>query len=103
MQAQHHRVYSLGEGSAFFALSEQKDGDSADNSAASSYGLMRGGGQAKSNSAATAAITDKLLHMRSDDSDIFWDPENQTPSSYLTNLLRIERPYCTVGTLNTHA
>ena len=40
--------------------------------------------------------------MRSDDSDIFWDPENQTPSSYLANFLSIERPYCTVGTLNTH-
>jgi hypothetical protein len=44
MHAQHHRVCSLGEGSAFFVVSEQKDGDSADNSAASSYGLMRGGG-----------------------------------------------------------
>jgi len=44
MQAQHHRVCSLGEGSAFFVVSEQKDGDLADNSAASYYGLMRGGG-----------------------------------------------------------
>jgi hypothetical protein len=44
MHAQHHRVCSLGEGIAFFVVSEQKDGDSADNSAASSYGLMRGGG-----------------------------------------------------------
>jgi hypothetical protein len=43
MQAQHHRVSSLGEGITFFVVSEQKDGDSADNSAASSYGLMPGG------------------------------------------------------------
>ena|SRR6516164_9412125 len=43
MQAQHHRVCSLGEGNAFFVVSEQKDGDSADNSAASSYGLMCSG------------------------------------------------------------
>jgi hypothetical protein len=43
MQAQHHRVCSLSEGIAFFVVSEQKDGDSADNSAASSYGLMRSG------------------------------------------------------------
>jgi hypothetical protein len=43
MQAQHHRVCSLSEGITFFAVSEQKDGGSADNSAASSYGLMRGG------------------------------------------------------------
>ena len=43
MQAQHHRVCSLGEGITFFVVSEQKDGDSADNSAASSYGLMPGG------------------------------------------------------------
>jgi len=43
MQAQHHRVCSLGEGNAFFVVSEQKDGDSADNSAASPYGLMRSG------------------------------------------------------------
>jgi hypothetical protein len=41
MQAQHHRVCSLGEGIAFFVVSDQKDGDSADNSATSSYGLMR--------------------------------------------------------------
>jgi len=40
--------------------------------------------------------------MRSDDSDIFWDTKNQTPSSYLANFFSIERPYCTVGTLNTH-
>jgi len=43
MHAQHHRVCSLGEGIAFFVVSEQKDGDSADNSAASSFGLMRSG------------------------------------------------------------
>ena len=43
MQAQHHRVCSLSEGITFFVVSEQKDGDSADNSAASSYGLMRSG------------------------------------------------------------
>jgi hypothetical protein len=43
MQAQHHRVCSLSEGIAFFVVSEQKDGDSADNSAASSYGLMHSG------------------------------------------------------------
>ena len=43
MHAQHHRVCSLGEGIAFFVVSGQKDGDSADNSAASSYGLMRSG------------------------------------------------------------
>ena len=43
MQAQHHRVCLLGKGIAFFVVSEQKDGDSADNSAASSYGLMRSG------------------------------------------------------------
>src|SRR5215469_17381887 len=43
MQAQHHGVCSLSEGIAFFVVSEQKDGDSADNSAASSYGLMRSG------------------------------------------------------------
>ena len=43
MQAQHHRVCLLGEGITFFVVSEQKDGDSADNSAASSYGLMRSG------------------------------------------------------------
>ena len=87
MQAQHHRVCSLGEAIAFFVVSEQKDGDSADNSAPSSYGLMCGGGQTQSNSAATAAISDRLLHMRSDDSDIFWGSENQTPSSYLAKFV----------------
>ena len=43
MQAQHHGVRFFGEGMAFFVVANQKDGDAADNSAASSSGLLRSG------------------------------------------------------------
>ena len=51
MQAEHHRVCSLAEGVTFLVGPEQKDGDSPDYSAASSYGRMRSGMVTRTHSA----------------------------------------------------